>query len=128
LLADSLKLPDFLFFDVTDAVFVHHSSIMRCNNRFKSLAAGETVEFVLEKGSKGYKACDVTGPDGTSVVGYSKACLDQTFCCGFFDQFGAFVPYYADLAAASMQWPPLSADAGCCMAPCLKYSPVEMEN
>nr|CAD1844235.1 unnamed protein product [Ananas comosus var. bracteatus] len=53
-----------------DDLFVHQSSIK--SEGFRSLVAGETVEFAVGEDSGGRpKAVDVTGPDGAAVSGGS---------------------------------------------------------
>jgi cold shock CspA family protein len=49
-------------------VFVHHTAIINSGG-FKSLREGEFVEYELVKGSKGMQASNVTGPNGTPVLG-----------------------------------------------------------
>ncbi|KAJ6836249.1 uncharacterized protein M6B38_327130 [Iris pallida] len=54
--------------DGSEDLFVHQSSIK--SDGFRSLAEGETVEFVVTQGDDGRtKAIDVTGPGGVSVQG-----------------------------------------------------------
>jgi len=60
-------------------VFVHHSGISACNFPRKGLQDGESVEFSTETTEEGkLRAVDVTGPDGSPVLGGSE----------FFDQHG----------------------------------------
>ncbi|KAJ3330205.1 hypothetical protein HDU76_006222 [Blyttiomyces sp. JEL0837] len=53
-------------------VFVHHTSILSPDGGFRSLAEGETVEYVLEDGPKGLHAVNVSGPNGAPVKGDSQ--------------------------------------------------------
>lgn len=57
-------LPD----DGSEDVFVHQTEIK--SDGFRSLADGETVEYVLQTDGDGRtKATKVTGPEGSSVQG-----------------------------------------------------------
>ncbi|KAJ3204225.1 hypothetical protein HDU67_009700 [Dinochytrium kinnereticum] len=62
-------------FENTPPVFVHHSAITKPKSGFRSLAEGETVEFQMVQGGKGYQAANVTGPNGTNVQGDPDAHL-----------------------------------------------------
>ena len=55
-------------------VFVHHSAIDKPNPNHKkrTLADGETVEFVIVSRRRGREALHVTGPGGTAVRGSSR--------------------------------------------------------
>ncbi|XP_052188211.1 glycine-rich protein 2-like [Diospyros lotus] len=57
--------------DGGEDLFVHQSSIR--TEGFRSLADGETVEFLIESGGDGRtKAADVTGPNESPVQGTSR--------------------------------------------------------
>ncbi|CAK8576753.1 unnamed protein product [Lathyrus sativus] len=58
--------------DGTEELFVHESDIQ--TDGFKSLAAGESVEYHVKSGPDGRsKAVQVTGPDGAPVKGSERS-------------------------------------------------------
>ncbi|TPX64006.1 hypothetical protein SpCBS45565_g06215 [Spizellomyces sp. 'palustris'] len=66
---NSQKGYGFIIPDAGDVeVFVHHTAILN-NGGFRSLAEGETVEYDVVKGPKGWQASNVSGPNGRPVRG-----------------------------------------------------------
>ncbi|CAJ0943367.1 unnamed protein product, partial [Mesorhabditis belari] len=62
----------FIGIDDKEDVFVHQSSILESRtNRLslRTLDNGEKVQFDIVEGEKGREAVNVTGPDGTPVIG-----------------------------------------------------------
>ncbi|KAI8378955.1 cold-shock' DNA-binding domain-containing protein [Blakeslea trispora] len=70
-------LPD-LNENSAEEVFVHHTAIYN-DGGFKSLAEGEEVEYDLIQGPKGMQASHVTGPNGASVKGDTRAHTRQPY-------------------------------------------------
>jgi len=60
--------------DNSEDVFVHSLSITkRSGDDSGTLEDGETVEFDVVQGQKGFEASNVTGPNGAAVKGSSRA-------------------------------------------------------
>ena len=61
--------------DVQEDVFVHRTAIARndARKRVASVGRGETVEFHVVESEKGYRAANVTGPNGKPLVGSKHA-------------------------------------------------------
>lgn len=50
---------------------MHHTAIVN-ESGFKSLSEGQTVEFFVFKGAKGWQASNVTGPNGEPIPASKK--------------------------------------------------------
>ncbi|GAA6009097.1 hypothetical protein JCM10207_004091 [Rhodosporidiobolus poonsookiae] len=63
-----------------DEVFVHYTAILAVQGGprgFRSLLEGETVEYTIVQGPKGWQAQDVTGPNGVPCIGTSPGAANK---------------------------------------------------